>query len=323
VLTARVDRQQRSSQGGGRPTGRGGGHGRDGEAARDLRVRAILHQWIGVGPVPHQHRLAVLKREAHLLLLPGEHGFRYLPVIDGPFHRRERADRRLRVHPHRSLLVEDPAPVSPQILEEDRHQSLVASALPDEGVGQPRSTGDPARHVLQLRKGGGRRFEQIRSPVEETHVDEPGERVEPGSIAAGGQGSGEEVARIRLEALEGEDPSGRREFGGPDHVELQDVRISDTRVEPLDVELVPLIRGVGRGPTLDANPRMLVHEALQLASQQLSLGTHRTSRKADHHPSVAVGAAGEDQPRQGNHRCEIRERQVISARTAGRRAPAP
>jgi hypothetical protein len=52
--------------------------------------------------------------------------------------------------------------------------------------------------------------------------------------------------RLERKPTEIHDPPRRRKLRRPHHVELQNVRIGRVSIQPLDKELVPLIRGVGR-----------------------------------------------------------------------------
>jgi hypothetical protein len=76
--------------------------------------------------------------------------------------------------------------------------------------------------------------------------------------------------------IERPDPPGRCEFGRPHHIELQDVRIRRPGVEPLHVELMTLIGGVGRRSNLDAHA-VLGLEPRNLAPDNLAFGAEHAS----------------------------------------------
>jgi hypothetical protein len=133
----------------------------------------------------------------------------------------------------------------------------------------------------QLRQGRRRALYQIRAPVQHADVHEPGQCKERVPPPIRGNGRGEEGGRVRAELIEGKDPSGGGELRGPDGVELEDVRITRAGVQPLDVELVPLIRGVRRVPPFHPDPGMLGIESGELPYQDLGLRSQRAAGEGD------------------------------------------
>ena len=71
-------------------------------------------------------------------------------------------------------------------------------------------------------------------------------------------------------------PPGRCKLGRPDHIELQDVRIRRPGVEPLYVELMTLIGGVGRLSYFDAHA-VLGLEPRNLTPDNLAFGAEHAS----------------------------------------------
>ena len=139
-----------------------------------------------------------------------------------------------------------------------------------------RPLGDLAQ-FLHRRRGG---LHEIRTPVEQSDVDEPGEGIQTAVPLVRLDGGGWKVFDVGFEAIQGKDPACRCELRRPDDVELQDVRLAGTGVQPLHVQLVPLIRRVRRTSLHDADLRVLGHESVELPSEHLGLGPD--------------GAAGED-----------------------------
>ena len=255
MLAVRVDGELRAAEGGGAPAaGRGGHHG-DRIAARHPRGRAVLHQGVGVGPVPHERRLPVLEREAGFFLVPGERALGHDRVAvdlvahggQGP-HGRRGADGHL-------AAVEDPPSECAEVFGEHGHQPLVARALPHEPVPQPVLGAGPDRRPVELVEGRRRRTHQVGAPVQHPHVHEPRQGVEAAVPPVGRDRRGEEGVGRRPEAIEIENPARRGELRRPDGVELQDVGLAGPRVEPLDVELVPLVGRVRGGPLDHADLR--------------------------------------------------------------------
>ena len=83
-------------------------------------------------------RLAVLKREPRLLLLPREHGRRHDAVdVDRVAHVRQRLDGGVGIDDDPASIVQDRAAERAEVLEKDRDQPFVAGALPDEPERDP------------------------------------------------------------------------------------------------------------------------------------------------------------------------------------------
>ena len=95
-------------------------------------------------------------------------------------------------------------------------------------------------------------------------------------------GGGEEVVDVEVESVERQNPSGRRELRGPDHVELQHVGIGRAGVEPLHVELMALVGGVGRGLHLHAYGRVQRLEAVELPPNRLAFPAYRAASERQH-----------------------------------------
>ncbi len=167
------------------------------------------------------------------------------------------------------------------MLQEDGDEPFVTTSLPDEPETQTRLLAGGRRLARQLFEGGRRRFEQVASPVEHPHVDEPGERVQHAIPAVRLHGSLEEARRIGAIAIQRQNPAGGGELGRPDDVELQDVGIAGPGVQPLNVKLVTLVGRVRGLASNDAHVRVLGHEAVELKAQQLRLGADGAGRKGD------------------------------------------
>ena len=116
-------------------------------------------------------------------------------LVDLVPHGRERLDGRRRVHRHPPAVEDAPAERA-EVLDEDRHQALVAGALPDEPVRQPLHRPSARRVALQLVEGGRRAAHEVGAPVEHPHVHEPGHRVEAALPPIGRDGRGEERSRV-------------------------------------------------------------------------------------------------------------------------------
>jgi hypothetical protein len=91
----------------------------------------------------------------------------------------------------------------------------------------------------------------------------------------------QEILDVECGDINGKNPSGPRKLGGPDHVELQDVGSRCSGVEPLDVQLMALIGGIGRDAQLDFDAGMTFGKPIDLTSHHRGFG--------------ADGAAGERQ----------------------------
>ena len=156
-------------------------------------------QRTGVRPVAHEDRLAVLKREPRLLLLPR----RAPPAarrrrVDGVAHERQRLHRSVRIDrrpvPSSSRIV---AAERAEVLEEDRDQPFVARALPDEA--ERHGTGRPA-HVspsaISRPECAGACGIEVGAPVEHADIDEPRQRVQRAVPSIGGNRCAEEAARL-------------------------------------------------------------------------------------------------------------------------------
>jgi hypothetical protein len=78
-----------------------------------------------------------------------------------------------------------------------------------------------------------------------------------------------------------ENPLRRGELRCPDDVELEYVRSAGVRVQPLDIQLVPLRRVIGRWLDFDAKPGMLRHEPRDLAAHHRALGSERAPGERD------------------------------------------
>jgi hypothetical protein len=306
VLAVGVDGELRAAQRGGGVAAGAGRHRRHREPPGHRRGPGVGEQREGVGPVAHQHRLAVLEGEAHLLLLPGQRRLGDHPVAPHAVaHVGQRLDRRLRVHRHPARGVEDGATEAAEVLEEHGHQPLVARPLPDEAVGEAGAAAGGRGLAAELGEARRRPLQQVGAPVEHPHVDEPGQRVEGAAPAVGLDGGGEEGVDVGGEAVERQDPAGGAELGGPHHVELEDVGVAGAGVEPLDVELVALVGGVGGAALLDHDVGVGGGEARELRRQHLGLRTQRAAGEGDYRRAAGGGAAaaggdaGERGKRQG------------------------
>ena len=90
---------------------------------------------------------------------------------------------------------------------------------------------------------------------------------------------GKKAGGVGWKLVERQDPAGGGELRRPDHVELQDVRVAGAGVEPLDVELMPLVGRVRRHPLDHLDARVRRHEPGELPDQDLALGAQRADRE--------------------------------------------
>ena len=88
---------------------------------------------------------------------------------------------------------------------------------------------------------------------------------------------GEKAIDRRIVPIEIGDPAGRRELGRPHDIQLQDVRIAHPGIEPLDVELMPLVGGVGSGAQRHLDRRMGPRKAVKLPADDVGLAPDRTA----------------------------------------------
>jgi hypothetical protein len=102
-----------------------------------------------------------------------------------------------------------------------------------------------------------------------------------------------------MKAVEWENPSRGRKLRGPYDIELEDVGITRSRVQPLDVELMPLVRGIGSISAHDSDGRVLRIETSDLSREHLGFGPEGAPRKRDDDRAGVGGAAaagsGEDE----------------------------
>lgn len=98
------------------------------------------------------------------------------------------------------------------------------------------------------------------------------------------------------------DPSRRCELGGPDDVELQHVWNGSVRIEPLDVELMPLIGGVRRDAQFNLDVGMERVESSQLRAHHIRFGPERTPGKRQDCWTLRLPAAGEHSRRDAENR---------------------
>src|SRR5262249_5913712 len=121
----------------------------------------------------------------------------------------------------------------------------------------------------------------VGAPVQHADVDEPRQRIQRAVPAVRGQDASEETVRWWMEPVEAGNPSGGCEFGRPDDIELKDVRVDRSRIEPLHVELVPLIRSIRRWPQLDMNRWVRLLETLELEPNDLAFPADAAERNAE------------------------------------------
>ena len=137
------------------------------------------------------------------------------------------------------------------VLEKHRDQSLIARSLPEEAVAHAAGTNgvECGRAQLGQRRRGS--VEQIGAPDTEA----PRRRTRArrtGALASGWRvRSAGKKSSSSASGVERSDPAGSGKLRGPDDIELQDVRLWSTCVQPLHVELVPLIGGIGSDADLD------------------------------------------------------------------------
>ena len=283
LIAVRIDGQCRAAERGGRGASRAVRHRGRGEPSGDARLRPVLHQRVGIGPVPHEDGLAVLKREPRLLLLPGEHGRRHDAVdVDGVAHGGQRLLRRVGINDDLPAIVEDRAAEAAQVLEEDRHQPFVAGALPDQPERHPVFGLRASRQLHEIAEVAWGTRHQVGSPVQHADVDEPRQGVQRAVPAIGRDGGGKEPIDGRMIPIEAGNPPGRRELRRPHDVELQDVGIARPRVEPLDIELMPLVRRIGRRPQRHRDRRMRPPEAFELAADDVGFPSDHAAGEGEH-----------------------------------------
>ena len=128
---------------------------------------------------------------------------------------------------------------------------------------------------------GRRSVEEIRPPVEQPDVDEPRYRIERALPASGRERRWQEIVDVRPESVERQNPSGRRKLRHPDDVELQDVWRRHAGVEPLHVELMPLIRGIWRGPKHNRKRWVLSLESIELSADHVAFTSDEAPGKRE------------------------------------------
>jgi hypothetical protein len=209
--------------------------------------------------------------------VPGEHpdGNDAQPV-DLIAHRGQRAHAGRLVHRDASAL-ENAAAEPAQVLEEHGDQALVSGALPHQSVAGRAVGHHELGLTLELGPGLGRPPEEVGTPVQHADIHEPGQGEQLPLPAVGRDGHGEERRRVRAEPLERQDPSGGGELRRPDGVHLENVRVGGPGIEPLHIELVAKVGGIGGGTHLDPDARTLPVEPLELATQDLSFGAEHAA----------------------------------------------
>ena len=109
-------------------------------------------------------------------------------------------------------------------------------------------------------------------------------------------------------------------------VELEDVGVADPRVEPLHVELVPLVGRVRRVPLDDADLRMLLGEPGELGAQHPRLRSEDTDGQGDLDALAGLISAPQAERREQDKQ-EAPHRFIISrpsgSSSAGRAAARP
>jgi hypothetical protein len=99
---------------------------------------------------------------------------------------------------------------------------------------------------------------------------------------------GKEIVTVGGRQVDRVYPAGSGEFGSPDDVELEDIGIGRPGVQPLHVQLVALIGGVGCHAELDRHVRMQRFEPRQLRADDGALGAHRASREGQPRSRLAA-----------------------------------
>ena len=249
-------------------------HQADGELSGHPGCGRVREQGIGIGPVAHRDRTAALKGKTRLFFLPREHVGRRRPVaIDRVAERRERTDAGIGVDHDASGLIEESTAEAVEVLEEHRDKSFVPGARPDEPKRQavvPLCARHGGRELVEGRRGG---VEQIGPPIEHADVHEPRQGKERSLPPISRDRGGEEFVRRRMEAVKRQNPSGRRELRCRDGIELQDVRLRGVRIQPLDVQLVLLVGGIGNRLNFNLQVGMLRLERGELMPQHLAFTT--------------------------------------------------
>jgi hypothetical protein len=155
----------------------------------------------------------------------------------------------------------------------------------------------PAGGSHQLSKGRRRPRQEIGSPVEHADVHEPRQRKQGVPPPIRDDGGRKECGGVRLKSVQREDPTGRRELWGPDRIELEDIGVAGAGIEPLDIQLMPLIGGIGRVSADDTDSGVLGVEPLELPVEDLGLGAEGAAWKGDNDRPV-VGLAGASEQEQ-------------------------
>jgi len=218
----------------------------------------------GYGQVAHEDGVSILECEARFFLVPGEYVERSdVRLVQLVAHELERAHGLGAIHDDFALVIDDAAAERSEIFHEAGDQPLVARALPDDSIAWPTAT----RHRrLGVRHHLLERLRLIRNEVgatiEKPDVREPRQRVEFSCPRVGRDRCWKKLRSGRPVLVERQDPPRRRELRSPDDVELEDGRIAHPGIEPLDVELVPLRRVVGRALELDPDSGIELHKPL-------------------------------------------------------------
>ena len=96
-----------------------------------------------------------------------------------------------------------------------------------------------------------------------------------------------------MKPVEAGNPPGCRELRRPHDVELQDVGIAHPRVEPLHVELMPLVRRIGRGPQRHVDRWMRSPEAFELPADDLAFPADHAAGEVSTWPGAPAHAAAD------------------------------
>jgi hypothetical protein len=275
---------------------------------RDVERDAVAQQCHRIRPVAHERRIAPLERSPRLL---------FLKARDACIERRELREQRCGGDP--GAAVDDDAALgiehgaaqtaehleegahgaaqTAEHLEEGAHEAFVASTLP----GKAAALG-LVEEGLERR---GRMGHAVGAPIEHADVDEPGQGEQRAVQLVRCAHAGEEPLDVDVLG-ERRQEAGARELGDPHDVELQHVGRGDASGQPLHVELMAEVGGVGRAAHLDVDVWMRGLEALDERREGATFLAERR-RTDDELHGVVRPRGGRDEDREakgegGEHR---------------------
>src|SRR5258708_25338313 len=112
--------------------------------------------------------------------------------------------------------------------------------------------------------------EEVGAPIQHPDIDKPRQRVQRTTPSVCFHAALEILIGGRMKAIEAVNPTRRGEFCGPDDVELKNVGIGSSCVQPLHVELMSLIGGIGGGAKSDSDRWVLRLKAIELPADDIA-----------------------------------------------------